>query len=87
MDAKVETPTDLHIVLTHEAWVIVRSASATWQDFQIEYADFMTSLGPMALDELLETFEAEWPEVLERYAQDIRKFAVTAKDGQTLAIT
>ena len=87
MDAKVERTPDLHIVLTHEAWVIVRSSSATWRDFQEAFADFTTSLGPMGLDELIETFEAEWPEVLERYAQDIRNFATTAKDGHSITIT
>jgi hypothetical protein len=85
--AAPQPPADLHIVLTHEAWVIVRSATATWRDFQEAFADFTTSLGPMGLDELLETFEAEWPEVLERYADDIRKFSATAREGQSLAIS
>ncbi len=81
------TASDIHIVLTHEAWVIVRSSSATWRDFQETYADFMTSLGPMDLEEILETFAAEWPEVLARYTTAIREFAATARDGQTLTIS
>lgn len=87
MGAKADAKSDLHIVLTHEAWVIVRSASATWQDFQETFPDFTTSLGPMDLAELLETFESEWPDVLLRYGDDIRTFARGAKDGQTLMIS
>ena len=86
MNTHPHKPADLHIVLTHEAWVLVRSASATWRDFQDEYADFLTSLGPMNSDEVMEMFAAEWPEVLARSTTAIREFAATARDGQTLSV-
>ncbi len=55
---------DLHIVVTRETIILVRRADATFRDFQNRYPGFMTSIGPLDRDGVLDTFENEWPDIL-----------------------
>lgn len=84
MTANAASLTTLHIIITHEELFLVRSASATWREFQEQYAGFMTSLGPMDVEGVLETFATEWPDLVEACAPAIRNFASVARDGEAL---
>lgn len=65
---------ELHIVVTRDGLILTRGAAATFRDFQDVYPDFMTSLGPMDRDGVLDTFQLEWPEVLVMHHDTIRTF-------------
>lgn len=65
---------DLHIVIAESGLILVRSAEKTFRDFQDVYPDFMTSLGPMDRDGVLEIFEIEWPDLLAINRETIHAF-------------
>ena len=58
------TAADLHSIVTRDEIILARRANVGSKDFQDQYSDFKTSLAPMDGDELLDTFEYEWPDVL-----------------------
>lgn len=60
----VPTLSDLHIIIAESGLVLARGEEKTFRDFQDEYPDFMTSLGPMDRNGLFEIFEIEWPDLL-----------------------
>jgi hypothetical protein len=70
---------NLHIFINRDALVLVRTADAAVREFQDQYPDFMTSLGPFDRDGVLDTFENEWPDLLVTHHDAIRTF--TNGDG------
>jgi hypothetical protein len=55
---------NLHIIVDGAALHIVRRVGSSARDFQNEYPDFKTSLGPFDNDQLIDTMELEWPDTL-----------------------
>ena len=57
----------VHIVYTHSAMLLDRRPYASWREIQDAYPDYMASLGPWAMDEILDFLgydfghESEWP--------------------------
>lgn len=64
----------LHIIILESGLILGRGAEKTFRDFQDVYPDFMTSLGPMDRDGVLEIFEIEWPDLLTINRETIRAF-------------
>lgn len=69
---------DLHIIVTRDGLIIARHGGAGFRELQEQYDGYMTSLGPMDADGVLDTFENEWPDVLVTHHDAIRTFIRTA---------
>ena len=59
-----QTPLEFYAVATVLDLHLVRRAYVPPQAFEAENPDFMSSLGPHDRDDLLDTFENEWADVL-----------------------
>jgi hypothetical protein len=73
-----------HIVLTHAAIRVVRWPGADWQDLQARHDDFVTSIGPLAADDLLDLIQAEWPDLYRLKAAEITGFLDSGAADLTL---
>ena len=73
---------DLHIIIAESGLILARGADKTFRDFQDDYPDFMTSLGPMDRDGVFEIFEAEWPDLLSINRDTIRTFVDAQADAR-----
>jgi hypothetical protein len=64
--------------------VVTRKAYPDWRQIQDEYADYMTSLGPMSLEEAIEYLRDEHPDTL---AGDLERLEALANgEAETVSL-